>query len=79
MADNRIYLVAENEEACVVKAGPEFELLAENEIGEFCMTVPAMSGGKLFIRSQHHLFALQRGATLPTIADNPPASESNDK
>ncbi len=61
-ADGRIYFVAENGEVRVVKAGTDFELLAENEIGDVCMTVPALSGGTLFIRSQHDLFALQRGA-----------------
>jgi outer membrane protein assembly factor BamB len=64
-ADGRIYFTAENGEVRVVKAGPDFELLAENGIGEICMAVPALSGGKLFIRSQHHLFALKRGAHLP--------------
>lgn len=64
-ADNRIYLVAENGEVRVVKAGPDFELLAENTIGDICMAVPALSSGRLFIRSQHFLFALQQGAQLP--------------
>lgn len=79
VADNRIYLVAENGMTSVVKAGPEFELLAENEIGDICMTVPAMSGGTLFIRSQHFLYALQRGAKSPPESADPSAPESNDK
>jgi hypothetical protein len=42
----------------VVKAGPEFELLAVNELGDVCMATPAISGGALMVRSQHFLFAL---------------------
>ena len=74
-ADGRIYFMAENGEVRIVKAGANFELLAENEIGDICMTVPALSGGTLFIRSQHDLFALQRGAK----SDVPAESVGNDK
>lgn len=78
-ADNRIYLVAENGEVRVVKAGPDFELLAENEMGDICMTVPALSGGRLFLRSQHYLFAMQQGVQLPTeSAASETRSDSND-
>jgi hypothetical protein len=43
-----------------VKAGPEFDLLAVNELGDACLATPAISGGTLFVRSQHFLFALAR-------------------
>jgi hypothetical protein len=43
-----------------VKAGPEFELLAVNPVGETVMASPAVSAGVLFVRGQHHLFALGR-------------------
>ena len=41
-----------------VKAGPDFELLAVNEMGDVCMATPAISTGMLYVRSQHFLFAL---------------------
>ena len=44
----------------VAKAGPEFELLAVNELGDACLATPAISSGTLFVRSQHFLFALGR-------------------
>ena len=65
-ADGRIYFVSEQGEVRVVKAGSEFELLAVNNIDEICLAVPALSGGILFIRTQHHLFALERGARATT-------------
>lgn len=59
-ADGRLYFVSEQGEVRVVKAGAEFELLAVNEMGDVCLAGPAISGGMLFVRSQHFLFALKR-------------------
>lgn len=56
-ADGRIYLTAEDGTVRVVKAGPAFELLAVNTVGDYCMPTPAISNGTLFVRSQHHLWA----------------------
>jgi hypothetical protein len=41
-----------------VRAGPAFELLAVNELGDYCLATPAISNGALFIRSQHFLWAV---------------------
>jgi outer membrane protein assembly factor BamB len=57
-ADGRIYFTSEQGGVRLVKAGPEFELLAVNEMGDVCMATPAISAGMLFVRSQHFLFAL---------------------
>jgi outer membrane protein assembly factor BamB len=59
-ADGKIYLSGEDGEVFVVKAGPEFVNLATNSMGELLMATPAISDGKLFVRSQHHLFAISR-------------------
>jgi outer membrane protein assembly factor BamB len=59
-ADGRLYFTSEQGGVRVVKAGPEFALLAANEMGDVCMATPAISGGTLFVRSQHFLFALGR-------------------
>jgi len=57
-ADGRLYLVSEAGEVRVVKAGPEFELLAVSPLGDYVLATPAISNGTLFVRSQHHLWAL---------------------
>ena len=44
----------------VVKAGPAFELLAVNPLGDYCLATPAISNGALFVRTQHALIALGR-------------------
>jgi outer membrane protein assembly factor BamB len=59
-ADGRLYFTSEQGQVRVVKAGTEFELLAVNDMGDVCMATPAISGGVLFVRTQHCLFALGR-------------------
>jgi len=59
-ADGKIYLPSEDGDMFVIKAGPKFEVLANNSIGEPLMATPAISGGKMFVRSQQHLFAIGR-------------------
>lgn len=57
-ADGRLYFTSEQGEVRVVKAGPEFELLAVNKLDDYCLATPAISNGALFVRSQHFLWAL---------------------
>ena len=57
-ADGKLYLSSEDGEVFVVKAGPRFELLAKNSMGEPLMATPAISDGTLLIRGQHHLYAV---------------------
>jgi len=59
-ADGKIYLPSEDGDMFVVKAGPKFEVLANNSIGEPLMATPAISAGRMFVRSQQHLFAIGR-------------------
>jgi outer membrane protein assembly factor BamB len=59
-ADGRLYFTSEQGEIRVVKAGPKFELLAVNDMGDICMATPAISGGALFVRSQGFLWCLGR-------------------
>ena len=59
-ADGRLYFTGEESGVRVVKAGPKFELLAINPVGETCLATPAISDGLLFVRTEHHLIALGR-------------------
>ena len=59
-ADDRIYLPSEDGDIFVVKAGPKFELVGKNTMGELLMTTPAISSGMMLVRTQHHLFAIAR-------------------
>ncbi len=70
-ADGRLYFTAEEGDVRVVKAGPTFELLAVNGMGEVCMATPAIADGMIFVRTQHHLFGIGRkeAAAAPAVKD----------
>ena len=59
-ADGKIYLTGEDGDIFVIKAGPEYELVAKNEIGELVMATPALSEGMMYVRAKEHLFAIGR-------------------
>ena len=57
-ADGRIYFANEDGQVFVVKAGPEFELLATNEMGEVTMATPALAPGLIVYRTLKSLLAM---------------------
>jgi outer membrane protein assembly factor BamB len=59
-ADGRIYFTSEESGVRVVAAGPKFELLAVNLLGDPCMATPAISDGMIVVRSQHYVFGIAR-------------------
>ncbi len=58
VANGNLYLASEDGEVHVVKTGAKYELVSTNEIGEIMMATPAVSDGMIFIRGQHHVFAV---------------------
>ena len=62
-ANGKIYLSSEDGDIFVVKAGPKYELLATNPMGEVLMSTPAISDGTIFVRGQHSVFAIAKKAT----------------
>ena len=56
-SDGKLYFASEDGEVFVVKAGPKYELLATNPVGEVMMATPAISEGLVFVRGRSHLFA----------------------
>jgi outer membrane protein assembly factor BamB len=65
-ADGKLYFPSEDGDVFVVKAGPKFELLATNPLGEVLMSTPAISEGMLIIRGRSHVFAIKEGAGAKT-------------
>lgn len=59
-ADGKIYLTGEDGDIFVIRAGPEYELIAKNELGELVMATPALSEGMMYVRAKEHLFAIGR-------------------
>ena len=59
LAEGKIYITSENEGlTSVYRAGPKFELLAQNPLNDYCLSSPAISEGQIFIRTTGHLWAI---------------------
>jgi outer membrane protein assembly factor BamB len=57
-ADGKIYFLSQTGETIVVKAGRTPMILARNDLGERLVASPAISGGRIFLRSDARLFAI---------------------
>jgi outer membrane protein assembly factor BamB len=69
-ADGKLYLSSEDGDVFVVKAGPKYELLAKNSIGEVIMATPAVSEGLLIVRGLKNVYAIG-SAPAPQTGGNP--------
>lgn len=58
LADGKIYVTNEDGLTTVIKAGPKFEVLAENPLNDYCLSSPAISNGQIFIRTSQNLYAI---------------------
>ena len=58
LADGKIYVTNEDGLTSVVKAGPVFEVLAENALNDYSLSSPAISGGQIFIRTATNLYCI---------------------
>jgi len=67
-SDGKIYLSSEDGDVFVVKAGPKYELLATNPVGEVMMATPAISDGLVIVRGINHLFAFGEATGKATTA-----------
>jgi outer membrane protein assembly factor BamB len=62
LAEGRLYCLSDAGETVVLAAGREFKELARNPLNEACQASPAVSGGRIFIRSEKHLFCIGRNS-----------------
>ena len=58
LADGRVYVTSESGVTSVFRAGPEFELLAENDVDDYVLSSIAVSDGQIFLRTTGHLYAI---------------------
>ncbi len=68
LADDKIYITNEDGLTTVIKAGPKFEVLAENDLDDYCLSSPAISNSQLFIRTAKYLYCIGK----PKAASAPP-------
>ncbi len=57
-ADGKVYLTNEAGETFVLAAGREFKILARNPLGERTVGSLAISNGRIFLRTDDHLFSI---------------------
>ena len=69
-SEGKIYLASEDGDVFVVKAGPKYELLAKNPVGEVMMATPAISDGMLIVRTVSHLYAFGEKSATDTAKKN---------
>jgi outer membrane protein assembly factor BamB len=60
-ADGKVYLLNEEGDTFILKAGRELNVLERNRLGERTLASPAISDGQLFIRTDQHLYCIGQG------------------
>jgi outer membrane protein assembly factor BamB len=55
-ADGKIFIVSEEGKVAVLKAGGDWEVLAVNDLGEGSFATPALSAGRIYIRTDEALY-----------------------
>ncbi|MBI2946170.1 MAG: PQQ-binding-like beta-propeller repeat protein [Verrucomicrobia bacterium] len=57
-ANGLVYFLSDDGVTRVVKPGPEYQVIAQNEMGEKCFASPAISQGQIFLRGARHLYCI---------------------
>jgi len=57
-ADGKIYFVSEKGETTIVEDGPQFKVVAKNDLDEKCCASLAISQGNIFIRAEKNLYCI---------------------
>jgi outer membrane protein assembly factor BamB len=58
LCSQHIYVANEAGEVSVLNTGKKFNLLAKNDLGDGIMATPAICGGRIFLRTAHHLYCI---------------------
>jgi outer membrane protein assembly factor BamB len=58
LADGKIYVTDEDGVTTVFQAGPKFAMVAENDLGDYTLSSPAVSDGQIFVRTASMLYAI---------------------
>jgi outer membrane protein assembly factor BamB len=58
LADGKIYITSEDGLTTVLAAGPKFEVLSENPLNDYTLSSPAISDGRIYIRTGGFLYSI---------------------
>ncbi len=62
LADGKVYITNEEGTTTVIRAGRQFEKLAENRLEEYTLSSPAISEGQIFLRTEKALYCIGKRA-----------------
>jgi len=57
-AGGNVYVLSDEGVMTVIRPGPKYNVVAKNKLGERCSASPAISGGRLYVRGEKHLYAI---------------------
>jgi hypothetical protein len=60
-----VYFTADDGGTKIVKPGPKLEVVAENQLGEFCYSSPAISNGCIYYRGEKNLICISNEPQTP--------------
>jgi outer membrane protein assembly factor BamB len=63
VAGGKVYVISEDGVTTVFEAGPEFRILAENDLADYTLSSPAVADGQIFLRTTRHLYCIGTRAT----------------
>jgi hypothetical protein len=58
--DGMVLMPGVDGDVFMIQAGPEFEVLATNSLGEGIWSTPSISNGRIYIRTLEHLWAIEK-------------------
>jgi outer membrane protein assembly factor BamB len=58
LSDGKLYLTSEDGTTTVIKAGPTFEVLAQNHLNDYTLSSPVVAKGQIFMRTDFALWAI---------------------
>jgi outer membrane protein assembly factor BamB len=64
-ADGKIFIVSEEGKVAVLKPGRDWDVLAVNELGEGSFATPALSAGRIYIRTDEALYCFGSSGLSP--------------
>ena len=56
-ADGKIFVISASGKVTVLKADPQWEIIATNDLGEEVWATPAIAGGNLYVRTRNALYS----------------------
>lgn len=63
-AEGKLFIVSEEGKLVVLRAGRDWDVLAVNDLGEGSFATPALSAGKIYVRTDEALYCFGSSQSL---------------